>query len=908
MSWLRGLRELGPEDAGLAGGKAVSLGRMAAAGLPVPGGFVVTTEAFDEARRGAGAAAACLDEDPPDELVDLSEFAARRREVVAQLPLPAGLEDQVAAAVGDLPGPLAVRSSATAEDLPDASFAGQHASFLGAHSAAEVVQLVRSCWASLWTPRAVAYRRRVGVPAALVKPAVIVQQVVDAEVAGVLFTVDPRSGDPEVAVLTLAWGLGEGVVSGEVDPDTYRLDVATGRVLEARVGAKARAAALGPDGRETRWRDVDPGQARRACVDADRARRLLALAREAEGVLGPGLDVELALVGDRDWLVQARPVTTGLPRLPRLAEGGCSDTYIWSHANVAETMPDPPSALGWSLLMLLLSELLALRHVRAWMRPDIEFFHMIRGRPFWNLTPLFWWPAFGREVTRRWVRTADSFTAEVMEQLFDRGDVRPVWPHGVAATLGLGWLALVRVPLELIQAAWTLRRPQESAAALDRAFESSMAALRRPPAPGTDPAQRILDLLAGMRGAGSWMRRLHRLFVGGMFSFMRLALALERWFGFEDHRQRAFRLAPSDRPNFTEQISHHLWALSRRVRADPVAADLFQRVAPPEAFRQLLDDPRPEGAPAAARAFLAAWGHRGSAEQLIARPRWGDDPAPVGAMLAAFLRLEDDADPGRRRAEEVRTRNQEFADLLEQLRSQGRWGRLRARRLVQLRTRAQALFRFREDAKHYAFQLFHEIRRRVLEVGAELAADDRLARAEDVFDLSLEELEAWAQRGFPRDQALRGTVLRRRLDRLRHARTSPPQVVSSRGEEWHLPTPGAAGPVIRGEAASPGRVEGRARVLRDPSEAGRLSPGEVLVAPFTDPSWTPLFVVAAALVMDVGGVISHGVVTAREFGIPAVVGVGRASDAIEDGAWVRVDGSAGTVEVLAGPGEEPPSD
>ncbi len=867
---------IGDDDVATVGGKAVNLGSMSRAGLPVPEGFCVGTAAYREV------VGSSLDdliaELPGRDSAEQAELAAQARTRVLALALPAGLTEEIArhyAALGSRV-PVAVRSSATAEDLADASFAGQQDSFLSVLGETAVLEAVLRCWASLWTDRAVAYRQTHEVDQTSVSLAVVVQRMVDAAVAGVMFTADPITGSRRRTVIDASPGLGEAVVSGAVNPDHFVADGVTGAVIERRPGDKTVVIRPRPGGGTDRL--VGPANTE-PCLSDAQVSELVALGRRVGAHYGSPQDTEWAIdEAGALWLTQARPITTLHP----LPAGEHEGDRLLFCVTLAQGLTRPITPMGLAVFRLAGASIagLAGRPV-ADPRRGPDALHTIGGRLYADVTPVLR-HRVGRRLMRRALTAMEARSAVALDAVTadPRFALRPGL-SGIGPVLGLV-LVRFKVPLRMLQA---LVAPGTAAAAMTR-FEHRIRHLFVLPADAT-PEQRLALIETRMlEGAFAIMPRAFGFAGAGL-----LALALARRLlgdrARPDELQTVLRGLPH---NVTTEMDLELWRVTELIRADPASSRRFTT----ESIAALVADHR-RGAlpPVAARAltgFLHRYGHRAVAEIDLGMPRWSDQPDHLVGVIANYLRLDDPAlDPAvqfERGAAEAEAMRRTLVDRLDH--------RVAAHVVDTALGRARRLIGFRESPKFLLIVLLGQIRDQLTTIGGALVDRGAITEAADVFFLEITEVEAGL-----RGERLTTVVNERRAAyaaELRRRRI--PRLLLSDGTELEA----LAGPVVRpdgalaGSPASPGSVRGVARVVLDPVGA-HLEPGEILVAPSTDPGWTPLFLTAGGLVMEMGGPNSHGAVVAREYGIPAVVGVPDATQLIRTGQRIRLDGAAGLVQI-----------
>jgi phosphohistidine swiveling domain-containing protein len=870
----------------VAGGKAANLGELVRAGFPVPSGFCVTTAAYDIVAADAGlestlAALAAADAEDTERLAGLAKEARSRLQ-------GASVSDVLGRAIAEAYGglgdgiPVAVRSSATAEDLPGASFAGQQDTYLNIVGSESVLDAVQRCWASLWTDRAVSYRATNGIDPRGVHLAVVVQRMVDASVAGVLFTANPVTGKRRQAVIDASPGLGEAVVSGSVNPDHFVVDTATGEIVERRLGDKRVAILAGPGGGTER---VELAAAEHgASLSDDQILTLAKLGSRIEEHYGTPQDTEWAIDGDGAvWLLQARPITTLFP-LPEGAPTDEEDLRVYFSFNVAQGVYGPLTPMGIQAFRLITSSVAAFAgHPPQNPYKGAAFFTEVADRMFADITPVLR-SKQGRALFERVMRNMEARTVPIVRQLVADPRLTTVptnrWP--ILRTLLLAF-ARGRTPLRVAEA---LARPKRARARAARVVVRFRAAGDVSPETGATgclvAAERLLR-----DGPPEMLPNVPPVFAAGLAANA-LAGKLLGDLATDDERRVAMRALPH---NPTTEMDLDLWALAKEARADADSARALSQTPPERLAEEYRDGSLPPKLQSGLTDFLRLYGHRGVAEIDLGLPRWSEDPTYIMGVLANYLRLTDpqsapDVQFGRatREAEEM---------VAELTRRASRKGRLRGALVGFLLGRARELSGLRETPKFCIVLLMARVRDLLWPVGEELARAGRLRRGGDIFFVTVP--EAWA--------ALAGEDLRPLVHERRAfyeqetGRRHVPRLLLSDGTEPAVEAHDAtAEGDLRGTPASGGVVTGKARVILDPGDAD-LEPGEILVAPSTDPGWTPLFLTAGGLVMEMGGPMSHGAIVAREYGIPAVVGVPDATERIETGRRITVDGSYGVVDL-----------
>ena len=874
----------GTEPLRLVGGKALNLGALVAAGLPVPPGFCLTTVAYELAAPHAlGTLAAALDAvrsdpaaGPGTDAAASGSLAARARMLIAEAPIPAAVDAAIRTAYAGMGGalPVAVRSSATAEDLPFASFAGQQDSYLDVVGADAVVEAVRRCWASLWSERAVAYRAAAGISHREVGLAVVVQAMVDAATAGVLFTANPVTGTRTETVINASRGGGQAVVSGAVNPDQFVLETSSARVV-ARTPGRA-----------------EPG--RNPAVTDPQLQELTALGDGVQHLFGTPQDIEWAIDADgKVWLTQSRPITTLYP-LPEpapgdAAAGAAAPIRLYLCGTLLQGLTRPITPMGLTVLEAMRNSKGPWRYANPGLRMFVDLTSLVRTKS-------------GRLYLLRMLPLADGRSGAVLPALLE--DPR---------------FGLARNPLrQFLRRARTARslpsprrhsEESESAAGLGliaqlvpamiRAAVRPAAELRRATKYGTrlQAGLTLVEPASAVQRLDYAQLILHRTIdgliqatlPGPSTGYIMLAVARRLLRGIAPPREleAVLRGLPH---NVTTEMDLELWRLAVSLADDPVSRGVFLAEHPSELSAAYLAGKLPPQAQAGVRGFLARYGHRAVAEIDVGMPRWSEEPGHILGMIANYLRVEDpEQAPDRQFARASEHAEARIRSLVDRARARSPW---RARALALCLRRVRQLAGLRELPKFNIVLVLGEMHRQLVKIGADMVVAGTIGSAGDVFFLDFDEIRV----------GLRGADLhsivadRRRLYNTELRRRRIPRLLLSDGTDVEaalmakVPPSGA----LAGTPASAGTATGRVRVILDPVGA-HLEPGEILVAPSTDPGWTPLFLTAGALVMEMGGVISHGAVVAREYGIPAVVGVPDVTTRLRNGQLVTVDGAAGTI-------------
>ncbi len=872
------------------GGKAANLGEMTRAGLPVPAGFCLTTAAYERVVREAelGPMVEQLASTPATDTAQLQRCAEAVRDRIRDVAIPDDIAEAVTAAYGELasgvPVPVAVRSSATAEDLPFASFAGQQDTYLNIAGVEAVLDAVRRCWASLWTDRAVSYRASNGIDQRTVQLAVVVQQMVEPEVAGVLFTANPLTGRRGQAVIDASPGLGEAVVSGAVNPDHFVVNVSDGAIVERHVGDKRVAIRALPGGGTQR---VEVAQrADEACISDEQVQALARLGARVEAHYGMPQDTEWAIdASGQLWLTQARPITTLFP-LPANAPTSDEDVRVYFSVSVLQGVYRPMTPMGIQAFRLISSAAARFATGKLPKNPATGLSFMVDSgqRLFLDITPALR-NVLGREIVMQASQGMEAQSGVIFRQLVADPRLAPtMMSKGATLRKILPIMMRTKIPLLMVRALLRPRAARRRIAALEAELRQLQMIV-----PGASAAER-LDAFehALLFNIPRIARTVLPVAFAGIMSAVsgsRLLKSIATY----DEVQTVLRSLPH---NPTTEMDLSLWGLAQRIRTDAMVADMVEKTPPEQLAQAYREEKLPPLLQQGLAAFLQMYGHRGVAEIDLGLARWSEDPAHILGVLANYLQLKNpELAPDVQFERGAQSAEFMIRELTRRARRKSWFYGILVR--FDLR-RIRELTGIREYPKYSFILLFAHCRKLLLTVGEELVEAGRLEKAEDIFFLTLPEA-----REAVNGKDMRPLVRERRASyEYELKRRHIPRVLLSDGTEptGELASGETSDGALRGTPASAGKVTAKARVVMEPAGA-RLEPGEILVAPSTDPGWTPLFLTAGGLVMEMGGSMSHGSVVAREYGIPAVVGVHGATTRIATGQRITVDGSNGVVVI-----------
>ena len=859
------LDEVGSAATTLVGGKAANLGELLRHGFPVPSGFVLTTSAsklFNESINFHAQLAKQTFASP----LQLERSAAQLRALIVDAEFPAVLGHAVEQAHQALAARreliYAVRSSATTEDGSTASFAGQHETYYYV-SAGELPTMIKHCWASWWSATATAYRHRHGIAQTSGHMAVICQEQIRSDVSGVTFSVNPATGDTQEIVTEASWGMGAAIVDGRVTPDRYIVRRTDSNIVERRIADKKLM--VPPDlsnNQRVRLRDVPTAKRRQPTLLDVQIAEVATRALEAETVFGTPQDIEWAYADGHFFMLQSRPVTTRTQADGEMPPPG---RYV-IFKPLIENFTEPLTPLTVDLL-------------RAALPPDYTF---IRGRIYGDLD---------RQRRLLPFKVSDQELGEYL-YLAQRPDF---------SALPIDWLKL---PLVLTAAALIYLLCGVFLTRTARLPDDFMAPFR-------DRCQRAIDdenldasralLTLGMPyghflAAGNMPMQVNLASGRYFFWLLLVRLLIERWCPDLPSDTTALLCAGSTGVKSTH-MGHAIAQLAERARAQPRVAIILRETAPAAILPALQTEPQAQDFLAGLDGFLAEHGHRTAKEFELSQPRWAEEPTLVLSMIRNYLLVENLPE-----AQETHARNRR-ASLLKRVHEY--LSKLPAEHLTNWRGRlvdycigrAKYFAKSRENSRYYHIMIWRVLRHKILQSEARLLKYGKLKSKDDVFFLNLDELLGLETSTLDWTD-IEPVVHQRRLAYVQECKHIPPRTIGFENQSVSSQHATSTN-VMTGQGASPGSYQGRARVIRDLASDAELQPGEILVAPYTDPAWTPLFLTARAAVVEVGSYLSHAGTIAREYGMPCVVDVPDCTSRIATGTLLEVDGSRGTVTLIA---------
>ena len=897
-------------DLPLVGGKGANLGELTRAGLPVPKAFCVTTDAYSAFIAAAGLQApimAALDGCDYDDVADLGARAQRVREMIVSAAVPGEIEQAIRDGYAALEAALganldvSVRSSATAEDLPGMSFAGQQDTYLNVHGIDAVLSHVKRCWGSLWTDRAISYRHRQGFAHEDVLLAVVVQEMFPSEVSGVMFTANPVTSNPDEIFINSSWGLGEAVVSGQVNPDQYILTRPSLDIREKLICEKLVMTVRRSDGQGSEEAHVPEDMRKREALSDAQVKELAKIGEAIEAHYGFPQDIEWGYANGRFALLQSREVTAadldfgiGLEAFqnPVAKSELFDERWIWSRGYSDEVQTGSSTPFHYSVLekrmTTLKNRMLRYTETKEFLGypeekfEEIPMYRWYGARAYYNLAVekeriRRFIPPFARDDAALWPFPA-SERESIKKMPFNW--INFLWIMGKLHVTNPK-ISLIETPHHLLEhmKRWTDHTASEWAKMdMDKMSVTE-----------------IFDFEMKARGDSFFYENSVLPFTIYLIVLPALLkLLCEKWLGDSDGKVYAALVSGLSTKTGEENMA--IWNLAKTIRAHPALVDIVQREGDIDEVMTKVKA-RPEAADfiAALDVFIEGYGHRGGAERDAYHPRYKHKPSMVFNAIKPMLKLDDEHSPEIHERGLVERMKKTRDESLAKLRG-GLLGAVQALFFAWLTDITQQYYYYRDYERFYNDKDMARPRDFLAAIARKFIERGLLEDEMDIHFLGKEEIiEADAGGLSARDIGHRIRSRRRVFDRYRHK--EPPKYIQGwrAFDDDQLADDGSG---FRGIAASGGVVTGRARVCRNLEEISKIEKGDILVTVATDPGWTTVFSIIGGVVVETGGVVAHAVMISREYGIPCVANLPKCCDIIPDGAMITVDGSNGRVLVL----------
>lgn len=858
-----GFHDIDKSKTGIAGGKGANLGELRRIkGIHTPDGFCISTKAFkriasESSIGGMLDRLSWLNVEDRDEIGALSRSIRRKVEETA---IPDDIRDEIARhllRLGEKEA-FAIRSSATAEDLPSASFAGLQYTYLNITGKESILKHIQMCWASLFSERAIVYRIQHGFDHRKGLMAVVVQRMIFPKTAGILFTADPVSSNRKTLHIEAGFGLGEAMVSGIANPDIYK--AVNGEIIEKKISDQKMAFCPVKEG-GTKAQEIEPGRRNMQKLPDDQVVELERIGRKIEAHFGAPQDIEWCWDGDTFYMVQSRPITTLFP----IPESPDNEYHIYISVGHQQMMTDPIKPLGISIWRLTAG------------RP----MYQAGGRLFVDVIQQLASPG-AREILLNAMERHDPLTKEALVVLINRGGLTVSHLEDVnrqssdqkdASTMNFQYdPAIVKNLIDESQKSLEELRGDIQTKSGTELFDFIREDIQRLRTRLSDPIR--MAIITAVINASFWINE-----------------KMQEWTGEKNVADVLSQSAPN---NITAEMGLSLLDIADTIRPYPELLDFIQNTKGDRFLDELVQFEGGQATREAILSFLGKYGMRCPGEIDITRARWSERPsALIPFILSDVKNCEPQA--GKQKFEQGRSaamkKEQETLEKIKRLRD-GEQKAIEAKRMIDL---LRNFIGYREYPKYEMTNRYFVYRQALLKEAGQLARAGVIHQIEDIYFLSFDEFREATRAG----KVDYNTIIKRKDDYRLYENLSPPRVIASDGEIVTVDYKRDTIPdnAIAGLPVSSGVVEGRARVILRMEDAD-LDEGDILVTKFTDPSWTPLFVSIKGIVAEVGGLMSHGAVIAREYGLPAVVGIDNAVKRIKDGSQIRVNGTEGYIEFI----------
>ncbi|MFS0666894.1 phosphoenolpyruvate synthase [Peribacillus frigoritolerans] len=863
-------REIDKTKQMVVGGKGMNLGECSKIdGILVPEGFCVTTEAFKRVIGENDELHQLLDQlavQKVDERKRISEISRKIRDLIEGIEIDKGIEEDIDRCLltFGFEHAYAVRSSATAEDLPFASFAGQQDTYLNIKGKDAILQHISKCWASLFTDRAVIYRMQNGFDHRKVYLSVVIQRMIFPQASGILFTADPVSSNRKVLSIDASFGLGEALVSGLVSADNYK--VQEGRIVEKKISAKKLAIYARKDG-GTMEKEIEPGQQVLSTLSDEQVLGLERIGRKLEAHFGCPQDIEWCLVDDTFYIVQSRPITTLYP----IPEANDQENHVYVSVGHQQMMTDAMKPLGLSF----------------WLLTTPAPMRIAGGRLFVDVTHMVASPE-SRKMLVEAMGQHDPLMKDALINIIERGDFIKSVPNdkqeqssGKSNKSVPSADSRAQIENDPTIVSDLIKRSQTSIEELKQNIQTKS---------GSELFDFILEDIQILKKI-LFDPQSSAVFMAAIDASSWINEKMNKWLG---EKNAADTLSQSVPNNITSEMGLALMDVADVIRPYPKVIDYLQQVKDDNFMDELVKFDGGQETQDAIYDYLGKYGMRCAGEIDITKTRWSEKPTTlVPVILSNIKNFEPNAsnlkfEQGR---QEALKKELEILDRLKQLPD----GEQKAKETKRMISLIRNFIGYREYPKYGMVNRYFVYKQSLLKEAEQLVQANVIHEKEDIYYLTFEELHEVV-----RTNKLDYQMISKRKDEYRlYEKLTPPRVITSDGEVivGEYKRDNLMAEAIVGLPVSSGIIEGKARVILNMEDAD-LEDGDILVTTFTDPSWTPLFVSIKGLVTEVGGLMTHGAVIAREYGLPAVVGVVNATKLIKDGQRIRVNGTEGYIEIL----------
>ncbi len=885
MKYVLHFHEINNNSLPIVGGKSANLGEITQAGFLVPAGFCITVAAFQtfiNTSEKMDNYFSLLSQLKPEQFEDIKAIGKQIRDHIITLELNETIRSEILEAWTKLGSDFsyAVRSSATAEDLPTASFAGQQDTYLNVKGPDQLIEAVKKCWASLFTDRAIVYRINNGFEHRSVFLAVVIQQMVTPDMSGILFTADPVTGHRHTISIDAGFGLGEALVSGIVTPDLYK--VRENQIIHKHIATKEQGIFAIPEG-GTERKKLPIELQRKQVLSNQQIFQLAELGRKIEDHFGKEQDIEWCIAGDTIYILQSRPITSLYP-VPPVRDNNYRIYYSIGHSQMMTDYMKPFGISVWKTMI---------PYGRESNQTESEVVLEAGGRLFMDMSELLYIKSARHKITQ-YTKIDSSISA--LKKIVLRDDFENRIPKkGNKRYLFRTYKSLFGLYAKMIPKMWKVIYSEDPSLAFERATINSQQQLsqykeevfRRSGSTRIKYIQELLGNLFSPKYVGDTLTYTY----AGLMTLSIVEKKVKKWL--EEELSPAIYKSP--RGNVTSEMGLMIGDLADTARDYPEVIAYLEKAKDGTFIEGLQEVTGGNVFLAEWNRFIEKYGMRAPGEIDISRTRYKEAPSMLIPSILSHIRSNTKGEHWERFKQGEQEANEAIQALLTKLRStQG--GTRKAKKIARLITLYRNTVGIRELPKYLMIRYFDFFRDAILEEGQMLYKNGKIDSFQDVFYFSFDELISLLDNDLLEAKEL--VRSRKELEK-QYKKLTPPNIITSDGEIFtaeqtneHAP-PGA----LVGIPVSAGVTEGYVKVVRS-LEEGKLNKGEILVAPYTDPGWTPLFQSAKALVTEIGGMMTHGSVVAREYGIPAVVSVENAMKRLKDGQYIRVDGTNGFVEIL----------
>lgn len=882
-SYVLGFQDIDKTKLMIVGGKGANLGELSKIeGIRVPDGFCISTEAFKRIIGETFSINELLDQLSllkVEDRVKIGELCSEIRKVIEGIAIPQNIQDEITVFLSRLgeKNAYAVRSSATAEDLPTASFAGQQDTYLNIIGKEAIMKHISKCWASLFTERAATYRMQNGFDHGKVylgcigeqqqevatSLSVVVQKMVYPQAAGIIFTADPVTSNREVLSIDAGFGLGEALVSGLVNPDIYK--VRDGKVVDKKISTK-QLAIYALEGGGTKEQEIVPEMQNRQVLTDVQIMQLEKIARKIEEHFGNPQDIEWCLADDTFYIVQSRPITTLYP----IPEANDQENHVYLSVGHQQMMTDPLKPLGMSLMQLLAYG----RWFKAGGRLFIDVSQMLTSID-------------GRKMLLNNMKQLEPLTKDAIMTIIERDFIKCLPNDKKEPSSGNNDnVKSPAVPQTQIEhnpsiVSELIRKNQTSVEELKQNIQGKS---------GTNLIDFILEDIQELKRI-LFDPQSTAVFTAAINASQWINEKMSEWLG---EINAADILSQSVPNNITSEMGLALMDVADVIRPFPKVVEYLQHVKNDNFLEEVANFEGGRETRDAILSYLSKYGMRCSGEIDITRTRFSEKPMTLVPMILSNVKNFEPKESNRKFEQGQQLALEKEQELLERLKELPD-GEQKAQETKKAINLIRNYIGYREYPKYGMVSRYFVYKQALLKEADRLVQTNAIHEKEDIYYLTFEEL----REVIVSNKLDYEIICKRKAAHKLYKKLTPPRVITSEGEiisgmykRENLPMN-----AMVGLAVSSGVIEGRARVILNMEDA-ELEEGDILVTSFTDPAWTPLFVSIKGLVTEIGGLMTHGAVIAREYGLPAVVGVENATKLIRDGQLIRVHGTEGYVEIL----------